>query len=452
MEERIKAFLSMVKEKKAIALAIAGILLVVVIGIVIFFVISKSGTEGKNGFSMFGDGGNAKETEYVSASGTTTLGYTMDEFEPDYIETDLYIEEVYLASGDEVEEGTPVFKVSEESIQEAREELEEKVKETDLDYRAGVITYEQSKISAKYDYDVAILEGQQAEAVYNSALADAEKKLKEAQDAVTEAEELIKEYTNAIENGGYYYEYDLDAYQKRYETNCNLYQQLLSEWGIKESELSVTVGVNESAFMLLSAPTADTAGDEAAGTGTSQEESGDAGTAETGTTADSNETGTPGDTTDNSTAEGSKETGTSGGTTETGSSGTTETGSSGSTTNSTTEQSKQEEEKQNEANGQQNVTESNKDREQKIKILQQLKKAVQTSESTYAKAWNEYEEATEKAATQLKKLNAQIESLRADLTEAETTYELEKLEAETTYKKALAQTELAESDYNAAMI
>ena len=52
----------------------------------------------------------------------------------------------------------------------------------------------------------------------------------------------------------------------------------------------------------------------------------------------------------------------------------------------------------------------------------------------------------------MKKLNAQIESLRADLTEAETTYELEKLEAETTYKKALAQTELAESDYNAAMI
>ena len=44
-----------------------------------------------------------------------------------------------------------------------------------------------SKINAKYTYDSAVLEGQQAEAVYNSAIKEAENKLKKAQDAVTEA-------------------------------------------------------------------------------------------------------------------------------------------------------------------------------------------------------------------------------------------------------------------------
>ena len=72
---------------------------------------------------MLSVSGNDVIAEYVIASGTTSLGYTMDEFEPDYIETELYIEEVYLSSGDEVKEDTAVFKVADESVQEAREEF-----------------------------------------------------------------------------------------------------------------------------------------------------------------------------------------------------------------------------------------------------------------------------------------------------------------------------------------
>lgn len=138
--------------------------------------------------SMFSVSGNDTIAEYVTASGTTSLGYTMDEFEPDYIETELYVEEVYLSSGDEVKENTAVFKISQESVEEAREELEEKKEEASLAYRAGLISYEQSKINAKYTYDTAILEGQQAEAVYQNALKDAEEKLQKAKDDVAETE------------------------------------------------------------------------------------------------------------------------------------------------------------------------------------------------------------------------------------------------------------------------
>ena len=68
-----------------------------------------------------------------------------------------------------------------------------KKEETSLAYRAGLISYEQSKINAKYTYDVAILEGQQAEFVYQSALKDAEDKLQRAKDEVTETEKKIEE-------------------------------------------------------------------------------------------------------------------------------------------------------------------------------------------------------------------------------------------------------------------
>lgn len=89
---------------------------------------------------------------------------------------------------DEVKENTAVFKISQGSVEEAREELEKKKEEASLAYRAGLISYEQSKINAKYTYDTAILEGQQAEAVYQNALKDAEEKLQKAKDDVAETE------------------------------------------------------------------------------------------------------------------------------------------------------------------------------------------------------------------------------------------------------------------------
>lgn len=432
----------------AVAVVIAG-----VGGGAIYVKKFGKGTDGEKGFGMFGKGGNGNEISYVTASGTTTLGYTMDEFEPDYIETDLYIEEVYLSSGDEVEAGTPVLKVSEESVQEARTELEEKVTETSLAYRAGVISYEQSKISAKYTYDSAVLEGQQAQAVYNSALKEAENKLKTAQDKVTDAEEQIEEYTKATENGSYYYDYDLDNYKKRYETNYNLYNQLLSDWGIAESELNVSMSSAASEFVLLSAPVAEGVQDsvaEASQEEKTSEESSSEGANEESSSEDSSQGGSNEESSseESSAEEGSSEESSSQESSETNSN---EESSSEKESEEKESESETKKETEDQNENSQTVSQNDKERMEKIKVLQQLKKAVQSSGSSYSKAWKEYEEATSKAATQLKKLNAQIDSLRADLTEAQTTYELEKLEAETTYKKAVAQTNLAQSDYDAAI-
>ena len=75
----------------------------------------------------------------VLAEGTTSIGIISEEFEPDYIETELYIDEVYVSAEDEIQEGDQILKISEESIEEAREELEGETERVDLAYRAGLI-------------------------------------------------------------------------------------------------------------------------------------------------------------------------------------------------------------------------------------------------------------------------------------------------------------------------
>ena len=346
--EKVKAIGQKMTGKKKLLLLTAGAAGIVAVSVFAYTTSRKEDSWGQ----MMGQmgqrpsvSGNNIMNTYVTASGTTSLGYTMDEFEPDYIETELYIEEVYLSSGDEVEAGTAVFKVSDESIAKARAELEEKKEETSLAYRAGVISYEQSKINAKYTYDAAVLEGKQAEAVYQSAVKSAEKKLQTAKDNVADTESKLEEYQDA--NADYYYDYNVDEYKERYETNFSFYHYLIGLWGIGENEIGGTGNT------LSGSPPAQNATDE-------------------------------------------------------------------------------------------NYT-------RKVQTLQQQKKNMENSQKYYYNAWNEYEATASQATAQIQKLELQKETMRADLAEAETDYQLEVLEAETAYKKALAQSQLAKSDYDAAI-
>ena len=234
----------------------------------------------------------------------------------------------------------------------------------------------------------------------------------------------------------------------------NLYYQLLSDWGIDESELNVAAEANVSNFVLLSALVDESVQEESTSEEALEEkESEENTTGESTSEEDSSEEDSSEEDSseEDSSEEDSSEEGSSEEDSSEADSSEEESSVEGPSKDDSPEKESTEDKSEKESSNQQNSNENDKERTEKIKILQQLKKAMQSSETAYAKAWEEYGDATDKAVTQLKKLNAQIESLRADLTEAQTTYELEKLEAETTYKKALAQTNLAQSDYDAAI-
>lgn len=189
--------------------------------------------------------GEAWNGSMVSAAGITAMGIVSDDFEVENLETDLYIEEVYVSAGSEVEKSTPVLKISEESISEARKELEAAVREATLNYRAGVLEYEQSKITAKYDYDAAVLKGEQAKEVYESTLAQLTQNVDAAREALEEANALIAEYTSAQENNTYAEEYPYEQLQALYNENLQLLKDRMEEWGIGWSQVTGGRGGNE---------------------------------------------------------------------------------------------------------------------------------------------------------------------------------------------------------------
>lgn len=189
--------------------------------------------------------GEAWSGSMVSAAGVTAMGIVSDDFEVENLETDLYIEEVYVSAGSEVEKSTPVLKISEESISEARKELEAAVREATLNFRAGALEYEQSKISAKYDYDAAVLKGEQAKEVYESTLAQLTQNVDAAREALEEANALIAEYTSAQENNTYAEEYPYEQLQALYNENLQLLKDRMEEWGIGWSQVTGGRGGNE---------------------------------------------------------------------------------------------------------------------------------------------------------------------------------------------------------------
>lgn len=157
------------KKKVVIAGVVIAVCLLIVLAIAVFTEIKhrkmqETGKDMKNPPEM-------AASDAVTGSGTTLVGMVEEEFDIDYLEDDLYIEEVYVSSGDEIEAGGKILKFSEDSVTAARKQLEKIVTTAALDYRIGAISYKQSKLDEKKTYDLSIKNGELAQGVYDDAIA-----------------------------------------------------------------------------------------------------------------------------------------------------------------------------------------------------------------------------------------------------------------------------------------
>ncbi len=229
------------KKNKKLIIILSIIAIVVVIGGILF--VALWGQKGKfGGFSKQNREGNQWNGETITASGITTIGMLEETLELDNLENSLVIEEIYVSSGEDITEGSPILKLTDDSLTAVREELETLVKETELASRAGAIEFEQSKITAKYDYDVAVLEGTYAEAVYNEEVARLLTEVDAAEDALSNAQALIAEYTDALTNNTYYTEYKVEELKNRYDFNRALLTEKVEEWGVEWADVTGTGG------------------------------------------------------------------------------------------------------------------------------------------------------------------------------------------------------------------
>jgi multidrug efflux pump subunit AcrA (membrane-fusion protein) len=219
------------KRKRKIILSTCILLLVAALasGSIYFFAIrkNKGDMEGmRPDINGFGE-------NIVTASGLTSTGMTEEEYELDFPETQLFVEESYLSMGDTVEKGTKAFKISDESLKEAKEELKNAAAETELAYRQGLIDYERNKLEADSTYQTAEVNAKYAQAEYDSSLEQSKVDVEDLKQQAEDAQELYDEYAAVVKSDYYYSYYNIEELKSVYYDNFSFLMDLYERWDIE---------------------------------------------------------------------------------------------------------------------------------------------------------------------------------------------------------------------------
>ena len=241
------------KNKKWIIVALVLVLTLGGGSLAAVVVLHRNGNRSE--LSMPGNMAGLSFTEDMTAtSGVTNVGITEETFDVENLTTVLEIEEVYAASGEEVTAGDKILKLTEDSVEEARKELERALEDAELAYRTGAIEHEQNLITAEYTRDSAILTGQQAKDVYDETVASLQSAVTRAEEELQDAEDDIAEYESYVNDGSYKSYFKVDEYQAIYDENLKALTDKMDEWGISWSQVtggggSVQIGGGAGANM-----------------------------------------------------------------------------------------------------------------------------------------------------------------------------------------------------------
>ena len=241
------------KNKKWIIVALVLVLTLGGGSLAAVVVLHRNGNRSE--LSMPGNMAGLSFTEDMTAtSGVTNVGITEETFDVENLTTVLEIEEVYAVSGEEVTAGDKILKLTEDSVEEARKELERALEDAELAYRTGAIEYEQNLITAEYTRDSAILTGQQAKEVYDETVASLQSAVTRAEEELQDAEDDIAEYESYVNDGSYKSYFKVDEYQAIYDENLKALTDKMDEWGISWSQVtggggSVQIGGGAGANM-----------------------------------------------------------------------------------------------------------------------------------------------------------------------------------------------------------
>ncbi len=142
----------------------------------------NTGQSGQNS-SQGGQTQNASGSDLMKSGGTAVSGDSSGE------ETSLIVEEVYAAAGKVLAKGDPVLKITEDSISEYREELENAVSSASLAVSQEEINAESKKAEAEYTYEINLAKGETAQETYEATLESLEKAVTDLEEEISEAEE-----------------------------------------------------------------------------------------------------------------------------------------------------------------------------------------------------------------------------------------------------------------------
>lgn len=374
----------------------------------------------------------------VMATGTTSVGVNAVTFEIDFLEdTSLYVERVYLENGDSVEAGDKYIKFTDASIADAREELKAAALNAQLAYRSGQISDGESRLQAKYTYDMAVLEAQFAQQVYDDTIAQLDADYAQSVKTYEEAQQEYNEYLERVQNNTFYEDYDIASLKTAYEEAEELYAERKEYWEVTDDELKSGSSENMGTSGLMTL--GGSAGGETESGGKTDLEKSEP---QENPGEDSEENAVP------------KE----------------DSGDSNSDTNSDIE-SKDESKREGTTSeaepgkempvpndgadfagfgsmGRQAEQDAQNDRKWIIRTVSLLEQEAEDAEEKYTTALEEYEDEIASAELTLQVLLSRLETAREDFVDAQVSYQKQSLNATTVYETAVAKGKTAQDDYD----
>lgn len=212
----------------------AGILILIIgIGIIFvcyFFSKKISSQDNKESSELKNEQERVSENTYT-AEGTTEASVVNQQVKFNVKEVDVAVEKVYVQNGDKVETGTPLYKLTDESVSALKEYYEEEIAEAQDTLTTANSNYETGILEAEYSKDSKSTEAEMAEEVYSTSLEELENQVTSKQNNYNSAVAQINSYANNLNNDTYYTEYGVEKAkneeaeaQKAYEDSEKSYK------------------------------------------------------------------------------------------------------------------------------------------------------------------------------------------------------------------------------------
>lgn len=138
----------------------------------------------------------AYELDFLSASQSGGLavnanqGASSDDEADDYLE----VEEVYISEGMIVSEGTPVLKLTSDSVEAVRANLQKAVDDAQDELNNAEFDDEKTLMTAKHEYENNLASGETAQWVYENIIKKLEKSVSDINEKIEDINEKIEVY------------------------------------------------------------------------------------------------------------------------------------------------------------------------------------------------------------------------------------------------------------------
>lgn len=138
---------------------------------------SMGGLDGIGGIGSMGGGGSMGSTSVSTKSESSSV--------------ELIIDEVLVTEGQSVQVGDVLMTITQESIDEARTKLNDAVEDAELALKQAQIEENETRLSAKFEYDTRVAEGRNASAVYSSTLDEIAQNISSLYNQISDVESQI---------------------------------------------------------------------------------------------------------------------------------------------------------------------------------------------------------------------------------------------------------------------